>query len=791
MQGRRRRTPVIGALIAAAAAALPVAAHAHLDHPAPVFGSPTAAPMVANSGGPGARWEFVTSIPTGNPHTDLDFFTRGGETYAAVGTLGAGANGGGQTIVQLTQGGRVAPKLLSSHPSASCVSNPANALGLQHDVEAAPKGNVLFNADVLAADRRDAQVIVDATDADGRCHDQGTTLGLAQAPQGGLEIVDVSDPSKPVAIGLTSHIGEAHTVNVDPRRPHIAYAVTSDGIAVDANRKRNNENPLDAEGMPNADRMDLDGFEVVDMSSCLNFPAGTSLEAKRAACRPQVYRYRYPTVDIALGHTNKGTLYACHELEVYPDDRLMCASGQAMIAFHLVDAFDDRGTPNDFSDDKPRGTPLPCRVRESGSAGPLKTGAFVTDCVDGTGAGGEDLTVPNWLASGAPSLVGVKWLGSAFHPGRESTTGAAQPKFDSTQDVDFDHEAELSDSGRYVLATDERGGGVTPPGASCSPNADNKTGNGGIHVYRADALLARAPTSAADAQSSYARTSSGGKAIYRTEIRTKPQAALCTAHVFHQIPGQNRIFMGWYSQGTRVVDFTENANGTIDFREAGWFIPSNGNDWTSAVFRVQSNPDGTFTYYGASGDFAVGDGGRNSIEVWRVTLPAPPAPRGTLRGVGTGFKPRRPRCFPRRSRVNSKGISPVKVGYSRATVLRRAGVPERAEGRIWTYCVTRAGRRGKVRVMFAPGRRGRVRMVATSWRGHRARQVVPGSRFATLRRAFPRRRNRGFGLLLAHRRSRVLFVTRRGRVRWIASVDRRMALNRTLLRGELRRARVR
>jgi len=79
-----------------------------------------------------------------------------GYTYASVGTLGAGPNGGGQTIVQLTQGDRVAPRLVSSHPSASCVSNSSAALGLQHDVEAAPKGATILNADVLGADRRDA-----------------------------------------------------------------------------------------------------------------------------------------------------------------------------------------------------------------------------------------------------------------------------------------------------------------------------------------------------------------------------------------------------------------------------------------------------------------------------------------------------------------------------------------------------------------------------------------------------------------------------------------------------------
>ena len=87
----------------------------------------------------------------------------------------------------------------------------------------------------------------------------------------------------------------------------------------------------------------------------------------------------------------------------------------------------------------------------------------------------------------------------------------------------------------------------------------------------------------------YARSSTGAKAIYRAQVRTKPQATVCTAHVMHQIPGQNRIFMAWYSQGTQVIDFTENRDGTLDFKEAGWFIPGNANEWVSAVFKVQPN----------------------------------------------------------------------------------------------------------------------------------------------------------------------------------------------------------
>jgi hypothetical protein len=83
-----------------------------LDHEAPAFtASPMAIPL-AQSGGPNADWEYVASFTTGNPHTDLDFFTRNGETYASVGTLGTGVNGAGQTIFQLTSRGEVRPRYI-------------------------------------------------------------------------------------------------------------------------------------------------------------------------------------------------------------------------------------------------------------------------------------------------------------------------------------------------------------------------------------------------------------------------------------------------------------------------------------------------------------------------------------------------------------------------------------------------------------------------------------------------------------------------------------------------------
>jgi hypothetical protein len=653
--GRRTHT-VVAAIVAALC--LPAAAIAHLDHAAPTFNQQGPPSLVAQSGGEGAKWEFQASFPTGNPHTDLDFFKRGGKLYVSVGTLGVGPNGGGQSIFQVTnEQGQTDPRFISSAPTASCLSDPSAATGLQHDVEATPKGGTILNTDWAAADRRETQLLVDATDAGGRCHDQGAG-GIVNAPQGGLEILDVTDPAKPVTIGLTSHIGESHTVNIDPRRPHIAYSVTSDNIGVDAENKRLNETA--------AEKLDLDGWEVVDLSSCMNFPVGATLAEKREKCRPQVFRYRYESLAIAQGHTNKtgaNGVFGCHELEVYPDDRLACAGGNASVLFDIKETFDDNGTPTNFTDDKPRGTALPCRVRDSTSVGGFATGAKVTDCVVGQGnAPDNDLGVEQWLKAGAPSLTGVKWIGSAYHQGRETTQNSATPDYPSSQDIDFSHEAELSHSGRFMFASDERGGGILPPGASCSPGADNPTGNGGIHAYRVDKLLDHAPADANEAFTSYARTPENQKAIFRATVRTKPQGALCTAHVFHQIPGQNRIFMGWYSQGTRVIDYVENADGTITFKEVGYFIPENSNEWVSAIYKVDRNPDGSFTYYGTTGDFYVGDGGRGTVDFYKVTLPGPPAPAAKLPGTGAGFAPLGRLVLQRGALpVSSKGIAKLRV----------------------------------------------------------------------------------------------------------------------------------
>jgi hypothetical protein len=607
----------VAALLVAAGAAQ--AAHVTLDHPYRGE-TPVAAPLSTafnSGGGPDvtADWELVTTIPTGNPHSDLDFFTRGSETFMSAGTLGTGPNGGGQTIIQLTQDGEVDPVFVGAHPSAACPTATSSVTGLQHDVEASPKGDAFQQQPNPYVARGDAQILVDATDAAGRCHDQGT-LGLGQlgVPNGGLEIVDITNPAEPHELVLTSHIGNAHTVNVDPKRPHIAFDITQDGVTVGSDGVRGNEK----EGGGNA----LDGFEIIDMSSCMNFAPGTTLDAKRAACDPKVYRYRYPEARMATSHHYPNALQSCHEVEIYPDDRLACASITSTILFDLSGAFDDNGTPTDFTDDKPRGTPLPCKRRASTTTFPeFQTGAAVIDCA-------TDLNVFKWIQLGSPSLEGVEWIGTVPHMGFGATQDIVNTPYDSDVDVLAAHESELTQSGNFVMTSDERGGGVVPGGATCSPGVDNKRGNGGMHFFPVDNFTRATPLKTADAQNLWAKTSEGGKAIYRANIRTQPEGSFCTSHVFQQIPGQNRVFMGWYSQGTQVFDFVENADGTVDFKEIGYFTPENANTWTSHVFKAQRNPDGTFTYWGAAADGILPGTGRGAIDIYKVTLPAAPEPRG-------------------------------------------------------------------------------------------------------------------------------------------------------------------
>ena len=752
-----------------AVAGVAATARAHWDHGVPSFSEPAPLSSAVNAGGENASWELITTIATGNPHSDLDFFTQKGDTYAAVGTLAIGPNAGGQTIVRLTENGEVKPSYVTGHPSASCVTTTQSATALQHDVEATPKGTALPQQINPYIAKGDAQLLVESTDGSGRCHDQGA-FGQ-NAPNGGLEIIDITDPTAPKELALTVHIGQAHTVNVDPKRPHIAFDVTQDNVTINPDGSRSNDTAGNA----------LDGFEVVDMSSCMNFPAGTPLEAKRERCRPEVYRYRYENTRVAKSHTFPNQ-QGCHELEIYADDRVTCAGIDATAVFDLKGAFDDRGTPNDYTDDKPRGTPLPCRVRASSSAGgAFGTDAKIIDCHNGgTDEKPQSLIVSEWLKIGAPSLEGVKWVGTVPHMGFGATADIANTRYDATEDIVAAHESELTQSGRFVLTTDERGGGVVPGGATCTAGDANTRGNGGIHAFPIASFTTNPPSDAENAWKLWARTSEGEKAIYRAPTRTGASGDFCTSHVFQQIPGQNRIFMGWYTQGTQVVDFVENADGTIDFKETGYFVPENANTWTSHIFKVERNGDGTFTYYGATGDGILPGTGRGAIDIYKVTLPPAPTPRGAS---GPSFPTATPAACARTSafdRVRVRGgrglrYSVVRRGSGRERVelLRHAGKRLRVVQRIGNGRRLRVRRDGPYIVRFrakAPNGRTDSRVVGVLRRNGRWSVLPPMQRVrpcgllqrVTLARAAVRQRTLAVTMQLSEA-ARVVVTVRRGR----------------------------
>lgn len=529
-----RRVTLSLMLSAVVVAAL--AAPANADHTDPSTkqaanpGSVTVSPA-QYARGEGA-WKHLGHFAP-NPGTDLDLFRKSGAVYAASGTLGQGAKQHvGQRITQLMgKSGVVQPTWVADHGSAACdTSNPAGTTGLQHDVAVTPTNN--------------AQVLIDTTDATGRCHD---------AAGGGLELVDVSglgEPGfKPREIHLTRHLGTSHTVTVDAERPWIIYNSTSDFA-----------------GRP--------WIDVLDISSCMG--NGRSLEQKRAECRPAVFRIPFEdswsSQRDADGKLRAGSAAACHDITAV-GERIYCAGLNATLIF-------DVSGLTDPETGKINGTPLECTVKDG-----TNTAAKVTDC---TGASGKTRAAEGWT-----------FLGSYNHPGRDDRAGGTQGNSNfnvrSDDGVAVAHEADPTPDGKHLFVTDERGGGVVPGGASCAPGVDNPYGNGGIHV-----LDISDP-----ANITYAKTPTGQKAVWISD-ELVPAPTFCTVHVIEQIPGEQRLIVGYYSQGTKIVDYFIDEDGRWTFKEVASLNLPGAQTWAVEDFEITKNANGTNTYYLMSSDIARG-----------------------------------------------------------------------------------------------------------------------------------------------------------------------------------------
>lgn len=534
-----RRAPLF--ILLCAAAALLVAPPAAADHtdPEQAQSSTREAPAQGNATGDG-EWAHITNIPA-NPGTDVELFTKGGAVYSASGTLGQGSEQHvGQRIMRLVDAqGVVDPTFIADHGSAACQTNNTGVTSLQHDSQVTP--------------RRDPQLLFDNTDTTGRCHDP---VG------GGVEIVDISGLGTPGFVPrelhLTRHDGSSHTMTAVDAFPHLLVNNTSEFA-----------------NMP--------WMDILDVSSCMNL-GSASLASRRAFCRPQVYRIPFQDAWSSQRRPDNtlANPAACHDTTSV-GTRLYCAGLNATLIFDIADMVD--------ADGKVKGTPLPCV-----SADGTNTGAKVTDC---RLANATQTAREAWVAKGSPQAQGWRFLGSFNHPGRNDQAGNPNTNTNtivpSSEGVAVAHEADPSPDGKWLFVTDERGGGIVPGGATCTPGLDNPYGNGGIHVFDVSD----------PSQPKYALKADGTKAVFIGEP-TQPSPTFCTVHIIEHIPDEQRLFVAWYSQGTKVVDYEIDANGRWTFTEVASFTLPGAQEWVSEPFKIVNNTDGSRTYYLFANDIGRG-----------------------------------------------------------------------------------------------------------------------------------------------------------------------------------------
>ena len=485
-------------------------------------------------------WEFIRNFP-GNPGTDFEVFEQNGRVYASAGTLGQGDEQHvGQRLIRLVRrDGRVKPRWVADHGSANCeTANPAGTTGLQHDVQVTPK--------------RNPKLLIDTTDSTGRCHDPAG---------GGLEIVDISNLAdkkfKPREIALTRMAGTSHTVTRDAKRPWILY-----------------NNASQSTGAP--------WIDVLDIRTCLG---KGSIEKKRAACRPEVFRIPLlpewaQRID-ANGERIEGTESSCHDI-TSKGYKLYCANLNSTIVLDVKGLTDANGNI--------KGDPLKCKVIDG-----TDTAAKVTDCSDNESVGNGQ-------------ALGWKYYGHINHAGRNGSHNT-NTEYTSKEQVAVSHEAEPTPDNKFMFVTDERGGGIVTGGASCSNENTDVYANGGVHVYDISE----------PGEFKYAETPEGEKAVFIGDV-VAPSPTFCTAHVMEQIKGEQRFSIAWYTQGTKLVDWFTDANDKWTFRETSSVIPQNptANTWASEVFKKKVNEDGTVSYWFVATDVTRG------IDVLKWTGPANP-----------------------------------------------------------------------------------------------------------------------------------------------------------------------
>ena len=141
------------------------------------------------------------------------------------------------------------------------------------------------------------------------------------------------------------------------------------------------------------------------------------------------------------------------------------------------------------------------------------------------------------------------------------------------------------------------------------------------------------------------------------------------------------------------------------------------------------------------------------------------------------------RCLPRRLAAGAHRIGPARLGGSYGALFRRYRAVRRRRG-VTRFCVRGGGR------FLVGARRGRIDFVATTAHGHRNRRHRLGPKRRLPGAGIPGTRRVGRGLFVSRRvgRGRLVYGTRRGRVRFLAAAPRRAALRSRSLERRLRSA---
>lgn len=570
------------------AAALAPAGAASADHAGTTLSSPVG--TAASGFAPGAigDWDLISSFPLGPAAArplgvDVVPFTQGDKNYLLVSSVTLGFR-----VFDVTDPAEPTP--VSDYGSAvGCASAVAEGLlDDPTDVLAAASGwenDAIvdqFDVDGVIGEGGASDILgsgtlaVIGTDAGGRCHD---------GVQGGMELVDISDPAQPTLLWLTRQTGENHNTTYDPYN-NVLLTSTSDG------------------GAPFIDILDLDGCK-------------TKAQGGDGSCEIRESRYQFPEgLTSPEGETADN---GCHDITV-DGDLWFCAGVGGTVALDAGNLRDESG--------RLTGSPLPC---ETTTADPVTAGSreIVSDC---------QLSAGEFTELGLQS-ADVRPVAVVHHPsGTDPSTGG----------FDVSHQADpVKGSPGILMVTDENGGGLTGGGCPGGGVAFYDMRPETLATAPEDALgIPQMPLLAlSDDSGQIVRNEDGSVRPAVFTISNYPPAQdanpSCTAHVFKQWGSENRAFIAWYFGGGHAFDWQldlQRETPAVRLKESAYeyLVGVEGAQWswTTIAYRAQDAADGQRTYYVVNADLARG------VDFLSVTLPAapqdivPPPAGGDTGGTG-------------------------------------------------------------------------------------------------------------------------------------------------------------